>query len=87
MKWLQIPDEVADQQMSSELEKCFGIDELKGKDLEEFKQIISDFITENHKVCGGGENAEIIADDYEGSYEKAITELHKELKEYFKEVK
>ena len=48
--------------------------------LEEFKELIEDFVFNNFRVRSRDENAVIIIDDFKGSYDKSIKELFEELK-------
>lgn len=50
-------------------------------ELTEFGELIGDFVSNNHRVIGisEGMEAEIIADDYNGSYEMALKELFSNL--------
>jgi len=82
-RWVKIPDEMGNLQMNNELSECFG---SRTEERTDFTELIGDFITENHRVQGGGTEAEIIEDDHKGSYKKAITKLHSDLRKHFFEI-
>lgn len=52
---------------------------LNKKEFEIFKGIIQGFVEDNFKAKSRDENAEIIPDDYKGSYEQALKRLWEDL--------
>ena len=58
---------------------------LKGGGLTEFGDIINGFVQENYRVtgicrgCSDSGNAEVEADDYKNSYNKALLKLYNKL--------
>lgn len=56
-----------------------GVIKVKPLALQDFKEIIGEFVSDNFRVRSRDENAEIVVDDYKGSYDKSIKKLKERL--------